>query len=101
MSNMMTIISGIGSAGIGLALAVWSSIKANSIRRHVAHKGLAPRALADQYSARFKFDTIAAAYVADTGKRSTIALIYLAGIGGIALFVAGGLIALATLKLPK
>ena len=101
MTFTLNAIIGMSAACIGAILLIWSSIRATGIIRYVVEKNLAPEATRSGYRARFHFNVMSAAYVAATGKRAAVAPIYLTGVAGALMFVAGLLVAIASFNLPK
>lgn len=81
-------IGGLGVT-VGVALAVYSSIRGARIWRYVAEHRLAPDLVRWNYLRRFVFSSVCAAYENATGDRASVRTTYLTGVAGLVLFFAG------------
>lgn len=95
---LIAIALGVPACCLGIALAIYSSLKAAKIRDFVVKNALAPDLTNAYYLARFKFSGVCAAYEKATGDRASVRIVYLTGVLGALCFLGG--VVLVSVNLP-
>jgi hypothetical protein len=93
------LVMGVLGASLGVALAIFSSIRAAKIRDYVIQHALAPDQTRSHYFRGFDFPSVCAAYEKATHDRASIWITYLTGLLGMILFLGSGSLVLMGVSL--
>ena len=95
------LVIGVLGACLGVALAIYSSIRAAKIRNYVIQHALAPDQTRSHYFRAFDFPSVCSAYEKATHDRASIWIAYVTGLLGMILFLGSCLLVLVDVSLLK